>query len=311
MARLGTLGPVTSTALRQPLVRAPRLASAAALPFLALGAVVVLWGMGPPLTKLITAPSLSVVFVRLWVAVPLMTGLQLASGSRPSWPSLRASLLGGAAFAVNMVTFFFAIHRSSIATFTVISALQPGLVMLGASRLFGERVTRWGVAWTVVAIGGAGIAVLGAGAEVHTSGLGILFSLLSLGAMTVYFFAAKRARVTMGASDYMAGVMLWSAIFVTPIAILGGGLSGIGALGTADLWWLLVVLIGPGMAGHLLISWAVRFVPVSLSSMTMLGTTVIAIVAAWPIHHEPVTLVQALGGVIALGGVAAVITRSG
>jgi drug/metabolite transporter (DMT)-like permease len=236
--------------------------------------------------------------------------MQVASGSRPSWAALRGSLLGGAAFAVNMVTFFFAIHRSSIATFTVISALQPGLVMLGASRLFGERLTRWALAWTAVAIGGAGVAVLGAGAAVHTTTLGIVFSVLSLLAMTVYFFAAKRARTTMGASDYMAGVMLWSAIFVTPVALLGGGLGGFSRLGTADLCWLAVVLVGPGLAGHLLISWAVRFVPVSLSSMAMLPTTVIAIVAAWPIHHEPVTLLQGLGGVIALGGVAAVIARS-
>ena len=70
---------MTSTTLRQPLVRAPRLEPTAALPFLALGAVVLLWGMGPPLTKLITAPSLTVVFLRLWAAVPLMTGWAAAS----------------------------------------------------------------------------------------------------------------------------------------------------------------------------------------------------------------------------------------
>ena len=38
---------------------------------------------------------------------------------------------------------------------------------------------------------------------------------------------------------------------------------------------------------------------------------VVAIGAAWPIHDEPVTLIQAAGGVVVLGAVAAVISRPG
>ena len=36
---------------------------------------------------------------------------------------------------------------------------------------------------------------------------------------------------------------------------------------------------------------------------------VIAVSAAWPLHHEPITLVQALGGAIVLCAVAVVIGR--
>lgn len=300
---------MTSTALTRRLVTSRPAAQPALLAYVALGVVVLVWGMGPPLSKLITAPSLSVVFVRLWLAVPLMFAIQRASGSTPSWPALRATFVGGAAFAANMVCFFYALHHASIATISVIGALQPGVVMLGASRLFGERVTRWGASWTMVAIGGAAIAVLGAGATVHTSALGVVLSVGNVVGMTIYFFAAKKARATLGASEYIAGVMFWAAVVVTPVALLGGGLAGLSQFGRADWGWLLLVLVGPGLLGHTLMSWAVRFVPVSLSSMTMLGNTVVAILVSWPIHHEPVTLLQALGGAIALCGVAAVVSR--
>ncbi len=281
----------------------------AALPFLALAGVVVLWGMGPPLSKMVTAPALTIVFVRLWLAVPVMTAIQFASGTRPNWATLKATFLGGIMFGANMVAFFAALRHASIATLTVIAALQPGLVMLLAGRVFGEKITRWGVSWTLVSIGGAGIAVLGAGAKVHTSMLGVVYSVLTLLAMAVYFLAAKTARKTVSASDYIAGVMFWAAVAVTPAAVVGHGFDGFGSLGRGDLGWILLILIGPGVAGHLLMSWALRFVPVSLSSMAMIGTTVVSILAAWPIHHEPVTLLQVLGGAIALGGVAAVSLR--
>ena len=69
------------------------------------------------------------------------------------------------------------------------------------------------------------------------------------------------------------------------------------------------MLIGPGVGGQLIMGWAVRWVPVSLSAMILLGATVVSIVAAWPIHGEQPTLVQLLGGAIVLGSVGAILQR--
>jgi drug/metabolite transporter (DMT)-like permease len=64
-----------------------------------------------------------------------------------------------------------------------------------------------------------------------------------------------------------------------------------------------------GIVGHTLMSWAHRFVAAARSSLILLGMNVVAIAAAWPLHDEPVTLLQALGGVVVLGAVAAVVSR--
>ena len=290
-----------------PLTQAQR--RAVWLPYAALGTVLLLWGFGPPLSKLITGSPLTISFCRLWTSALTMVVVQYLMGARPTAKAIRGGFLGGLAFGANSIVFFIALRHASIATLTVIGSLQPGLVMLGASQFFGERLTRWGVAWTAVAIGGAGIAVLGAGAAVHTDLLGVLCSAGSLIAMTGYFLASKAARKTLGAGEYIMAVMFWAAICATPVIILGGGLGHFNTLGRGDWFWMFIMLVGPGLTGQVLMGWAVKYVPVSLSSMILLGSTVVSIAAAWPIHGETLAPLQFLGGGIALGGVGAVVSR--
>ena len=58
-----------------------------------------------------------------------------------------------------------------------------------------------------------------------------------------------------------------------------------------------------------MMSWAHRFIPAARSSLILLAMNIVAIAAAWPIHDEPVTLVQAAGGIVVLLAVAAVLSR--
>ena len=58
-----------------------------------------------------------------------------------------------------------------------------------------------------------------------------------------------------------------------------------------------------------MMSWAHKFIPAARSSLFLLAMNVVAIGAAWPLHDEPVTLMQAVGGIVVLGAVAAVLSR--
>jgi drug/metabolite transporter (DMT)-like permease len=74
--------------------------------------VVVIWGLGPPVTKLITAPPLVSVSVRFWISLPLIWVLAYATGRRVSWHVLRKTALAGALFGVNLAFVFSALHRT-------------------------------------------------------------------------------------------------------------------------------------------------------------------------------------------------------
>jgi drug/metabolite transporter (DMT)-like permease len=283
------------------------------LPAIALVTIVLCWGMGPPISKLISAPPLVTVLYRLWLSVPILLLANRIAGGRVSWALLRRTAIPGALFGANLALVFASFHHATIAVISVISALQPGLVLAVAGRMFGERPTAWHLFWTLVGIGGTAVVIFGAGPEVHTSALGVLLSALSLLTFTIYFLATKLARGRSGqpisALEWMVGATFFAALAITPVALVVSDRADYGKVNGVDWLWMAFVVCVTGIVGHALMSWVHRFVQASRSSLCLLAMNVVAIAAAWPIHHEPITLVQALGGAIVLGAVAAVVSR--
>lgn len=277
---------------------------------IALVAVIILWGLGPPVTKLVTAPALVAVTIRLWASVPILVALVYATGGRISWNVLRRTWLAGALFGINLVMVFAALQHATVAVLSVISALQPAVVV-ALGPFFGDRPSRWHLGWTVVGIMGAAIVVLGAGHKVHTSTLGVLFCLASMLTFTAYFLIVRHVRSTqpISAFEWMAGAIFFSAVTVSiPAALLTHG-SDWAQFGGTDWLYLGFVMLFVGIAGHVLMSWVTRYVQASRSSLYLLSMNVVAVLVAWPIHHETVTVWQAVGGLVVLASVAAVISR--
>lgn len=276
-----------------------------------MASVVVIWGLGPPVTKLISAPPLVGASVRFWLATPLIWGLMYATGRRATLATLRHTALPGALFGLNMIGVFAALQHASVAVLAVIQALQPGVVLLIAGPLLGERATRWHVAWTLVGVVGVSVVVLGGSPEVHTDAIGILLALWSLMTFTLYYLLNRRARSTTSIDPlaWMAGVTLFAGLTITPIAVALSDASDYRQLAGVD--WLYLAFVGGvvGIVGHTMMSWAHRFIAASRSSLYLLAMNVVAISAAWPLHDEPITPLQAVGGVVVLGAVAAVLSR--
>jgi drug/metabolite transporter (DMT)-like permease len=281
------------------------------LPGVALALVIVLWGLGPPVSKLISAPPLVTVTIRFWISVPILLAMTYATGGRITAEVLKRTWLAGALFGTNLAFVFASLHHASIAVVSVISALQPGVVVV-FGRLLGERPNRWHLLWTIVGIGGAAVVVLGAGGKVHTSLAGVLLATAAMLTFTGYFILVRHARSTSSitAFEWMTGAIIFSAITITPVAVAFSARSDWGRLTGADWLYLLFVTAAVGVAGHVIMSWVTRFIQASRSSLYLLGMNVVAVAAAWPIHDEPLTLMQGLGGLVVLGAVGAVLGRS-
>lgn len=276
-----------------------------------MAAVVVIWGLGPPVTKLISAPPLVSVAVRFWISLPLVWAIAYATGRRVSWHVLRRTALAGVLFGINLGFVFSALHHSSVAVLAVIQTLQPGVVLVVAGRWMGERATRWHVTWTGVGVLGVVVAILGGNPQVRGDAVGVLFGVASMLTFTAYYLINRRVRSTtmIDPWQWMAGVTLFAALAITPLVLATSSRQDFGQLAGLDWLYLAFVAGIVGIVGHTMMSWAHRFIPAARSSLFLLAMNVVAIGAAWPIHHEPVTLVQAVGGVVVLGAVAAVISR--
>ena len=279
------------------------------LPLMVLGVVVLSWGAGPVITKLITAPPVVGVILRFALSVPVLFALVQLRGGRVSLETFRRAALPGLAFGVNLIFVFAAVQEATIAVIAVSIALQPALLLFVAGPLFGERPTLAHVMWTFFGVLGAAVVILGAGEELRASGLGILFAIMALLTFSVYFVLTRLARSTVDVDpvEWMAAINVWSlvaALVPAPFLIRSGDF---GQLDWTDFFWLLVLAYLTGVFGHVLMSWVHGYIEAARSALYLLSMNLVAVGLAWPVHDEPVTLIQLVGGLVVLISVASVI----
>lgn len=275
--------------------------------------VVVIYGLGIPLIKLISAPPLVAAAVRSWLLAPLLLGFAFATGRPISIGTLRRTAVPGCVFGVNLVLVFAALPHISVSVLSVILALQPGVVLVLAGPWLHERTTRWHVAWTVIGLFGVTVVVLGGSSAVQSDVLGIALAVGAMLSHTMYYLLNRRMRFSTGMDpvEWMFGVTVFAGLAIAPFALLMSSAADFRQLGGADWIYMAFQVVLSGAVAHTLMSWTHRFIPASRSSLYLLGMNVVAVVAAWPIHGETVTVLQAVGGATVLGAVAAVISRPG
>lgn len=274
-------------------------------PMLAVAAAVSSWGFGGVLVKLMSISGLSLAFYRLWLGFVLMLVISTLARKRVTLDVLRRAAPAGLLFGVNVAFFFSAVRLTTVANANLISALQPAIVLVAAGPLFGERAGLREIAWTAVSIAGVAIVIVAGAGSPAWNPTGDLLAVGAVVTFTGYFLVSKHVRATVGTLEYMTGVQLASAIVITPIALVPGG--HIDMLYRFDWLWLAVIVFGTGVGAHILINWAHRFVDVSLSSLMMLATPVVAGIAAWAILDESLTAIQIGGSLITLAAILAVI----
>jgi len=273
--------------------------------------VVLVWGLGPPISKLITAPAVVSVLYRFWLSVPLLFMLAIARGHAPTLQSVRKAWLAGACFGINLVFVFLTINQGAVAVLSVFAALQPGVILLVAGPFLGERPTRWHVVWTLFGILGSAVVVLGGGDDFQVDALAVIYALTSQVFFTAYFLITKQVRSAndIDSVQWMAGVVVFAALAATPWALLTSSRADYLAVNGLDWLWLALIIVFTGGLGHIVMAWVHRYVDASRSSLYLLSMNIVAIVAAWVIHDEPLSPLQLLGGVLVFAAVGAVISR--
>ncbi len=266
---------------------------------------VTVFGLGNAFNKKAEVSGVTLAFWRAWLGVPVMLAILVAAGGRPSRRMFRYGLEAGISFGAQICLMFTAIHHTSVTNATAISALQPVLVMAAAWRWSAERFDRREVGLALAALGGVLATVAAAAGPIGGSLDGDLLAVGALLLWSHYYLAVKRARQVLSPFELMAGVLTIAAVIITPYALLSG--ADVGAMERADWFWCSMIVLVPGAIGHLLISWAARWLPVSRSSQLTLAVPVVAVVAAAVLVGERVTLGQVLGIAFTLAALAALL----
>ncbi|MGB8861353.1 MAG: DMT family transporter [Ilumatobacteraceae bacterium] len=257
------------------------------------------WSFGGVLGKSTGASGIVLSFWRLWIASAVLLGVAAFTHRWPSRADLRASLLAGVLFGLNLCVFFITLQYTSIAVALIIGALSPVIALPIAVAFMGERFTTVKVVCALVAVSGVVVAVITAPAANDgstTKTVGYLWAVAALIVWVLYLLQTKRVRATVETVRYMTSVTLVGTVTVSLLALITR--SHLAQIHGAGWLWVSLLAIGPGIAGHGLVAWAQPRVDASVTSVLIQLEPVGASIAAWVFLSERVSLAQAMAMVV-------------
>ena len=135
---------------------------------------------------------------------------------------------------------------------------------------------------------------------------GDLMAIVNLGLWTVYFIKVKHLRNDgVHAPSFVAAVFLVAAVCVTPWALANHG--DLGAVHGSDWWLLLAMVVGPGVLGHGLMTWAQRHLDITLASLLTLGQPPLTALGAWFIFNERLETAQLVGACVVMAALTMIV----
>ena len=259
------------------------------------------WSFGGVLGKASGVGGVVLSFWRMWVATAVLVMIALVLKRWPSRADFRRAAPLGVLFGLNICAFFTALQYVSVAVALIIGALTPVVALPIAVLFMGERLTTVKVVCAITAVSGVVVAVLAAPSDDDQAAnlaVGYVWAVISLLIWVAYLLLAKRAREGIETFRFMLVMSVVGAITVSMIIPFVG--QPIDSLDRSGWVWVVLLALGPGIAGHGLLTWAHPRVDASVSSLLIQAEPVGATIAAWVFLGEKVSLLQALAMLVVL-----------
>ncbi len=233
---------------------------------------------------------------------------------------LGIAVLTGVALALHFASFFESLEWTSVAASVTLITLQPIFVVVGASLLLREQLN-------ARLLGGMGLAIVGAfGMSIGPIVVDPLFGGGDVSSALVSAFAGESAQLygnaialagaALGGAYVLAGRSLRqrTSLFAYTFIVYGISTIALGVLavtagaplqGYPPIEWVLFLAMAliPGMFGHTVINWALRYVKSSVVSVSFLGEPVGSTILALVLLGEVPEAVTVVAGSVVLVGI--------
>jgi drug/metabolite transporter (DMT)-like permease len=256
------------------------------------------------------ADPLAVAAGRLTVAAALIVPFALLRRA-PELASLEGrdwmvAAVAGLFLAVHFATWIASLKYTSVASSVALVTTNPIWVGLAAWLILGEPPSRRAVAGIVLAIAGSLLILAADVGAVPQPGRAPAFgnALALAGAMSIsgYFLVGRRLNMKLSLLAYVAIVYGAAAVAMNVIAeVAGEGIAGL----PPQAWLpVLLVALGPQLAGHTIINWSLRHLSATFVALAILGEPVGSAVLAWLFLGEGFGPLQLAGFATLLAGIA-------
>jgi drug/metabolite transporter (DMT)-like permease len=261
------------------------------------------------LVRLSDAPPLAVASWRMIFTTALLTPLvvygRVRSSSRRSAQdraqsdrgrtgSILLSVASGALLALHFALWITSLSYTSVANSTILVTTHPVIVGIAGLILLGERIPLRGVLFMITALAGSILLVWGGLADGESATFGNLLAFLGAVTVSGYLILGRVARRHLSLNGYTIIVYSVAAALLVAASLLLE--VPLGPYPAREFVIFLSLAVFCTLLGHSLFSWALKYLPTTIVSTSILGEPVIAVLLAILFFGEIPTLLTFIAG---------------
>lgn len=207
----------------------------------------------------------------------------------------------GILIGLELVVWHISLTMTSVANSTLIVNLSPIFVALGGWLFLKQKISRIFVSGLIMAI--IGVLILKGGPDIsgHSSLKGDAVALCAAVLYAGYILMLGLTRRRFSTSTIMLCTTISATLTTLPLALI----FETQYFPLTLFGWFIVIALAwvTQAAGQSLITFAIAWLPVAFSSLTLLIQPVVAAILAWILLSEPLSIWQICGGLVVIAGI--------
>ncbi len=254
------------------------------------------------------APGPTIAFWRmLGSSIIWMALLRIREGRFVTIEEWRRAAVTGVVLGVNILLFYTAATRTSVANLEFISALAPLMLLPAGAAFFHEKVDRRAAVFGLISIAGLALVLFNAPKRGAASWFGNGLAVLSLTTWCGYLLASRQLRRGMSVATLMASALPIATVITLPVVVINGD---IGKFDGRAMIYIVILTLLTGVIAHGLIVYAQRKVPIGIMSMMQVGQPALAVVWSAVFLSQSLRALQIVGMVLVVFGLATVVVQT-
>jgi drug/metabolite transporter (DMT)-like permease len=280
------------------------------LGYLALGVAILSFSAGSTLVKLSHTPGVAVAFWRMALcSVIWLVILRVSERRWLRWDDIRAAILPGIVFGLNITFFFTGVTKTTVASAEFTGALTPLLVVPLGAVIFKERMRLGALVFGLISLAGLALVLFNAPPTGEFSWAGVAWIGAATTLWATYLLTSRSLRRGRSVAAIMAAITPIATVVILPLGlfVFPGSLT--------QITWRSVVFIVilsalTGTMAHGLMVFAQTHVPIGVISMTQVSQPALAVLWSILFLGSTVVGIQVVGMVLVILGVAMVTLQS-
>jgi len=273
------------------------------------------------------APSLVIAAGRLGIATLILAPLVLVRARKEfktlSRKSLGLLILAGVFLGFHFASWVTSLELTSVASSVVLVTTAPLWVALLSPIFLKERIPLWVFIGLLVSLAGSVIVGLNSACKFTNTGLscipsasmfqgrafwGNVMALVGAFLSAGYLMIGRRVRNNLSLLTYTFLVYGIAALVLVAMVVFSGETF---QAYQANIWvWILLLAIVPQLIGHSTFNYFLKYLSAAFVSIALLGEPVGTVILAYLFLHESPSILEVIGGVMILAGIAIATTTN-